>query len=175
MAFALASDAAGVLSQLSQRVRTGGGRSQHARSPSRMARQPGNWRAPAVSVPLRQRADASDCLRRCQLDWDRTNTVPSQPSRRLGPVSGDNERSFLSLNLARLASLCHSTFADSPPALQHVRPDAGWAANGEAGWASAPSDLHRHEQLPPPLETGKTGTLASVSRDNQGTDTFLRH
>jgi len=34
MAFVLASDAAGVLSQLSRRVRTGGGRSQHARSPS---------------------------------------------------------------------------------------------------------------------------------------------
>jgi predicted kinase len=32
-AFVLASDAAGVLPQLSRRVRTGGGRSQHARSP----------------------------------------------------------------------------------------------------------------------------------------------
>ena len=40
MAFVLASDAAGVLSQLSRRIRTGAGRNQPARSPARMARQP---------------------------------------------------------------------------------------------------------------------------------------
>jgi hypothetical protein len=52
---------------------------------------------------------------------------------------------------------CHSTFLDSPPAQQRMRPDAGWGPTGEAGWASARAIFIGTSNSRPLLETGQNG------------------
>src|ERR1017187_9640692 len=92
----------------------------------------------------------------------RDNREPCSPGRRTTAVVLC-QRTFLFDNEdCSTEGFCHSTFPDSPSAQQRVSPDAGWGPTREAGWASARAIFIGTSYSRPLLETGKTGTLASV-------------
>ncbi len=83
--------------------------------------------------------------------------VSSTPHRQI--VSRDKVLSFLSMNLARLAS---SATQLSPIRRQLSSAFALMQAGGQAGWASARAIFIGTSNSRPLFETGKTGALASV-------------